>query len=69
VAQFVEKNKDVIVDHVIALHNGIEYELILRSTPDRYQRDLREFEKVIAGWKLTTSHPKRVRVPVAQAQR
>ena len=53
VVQFSEKNTDAVVDHVIALHGGVEYELILRTTPDRYQRDLREFEKVIASWRLT----------------
>ncbi len=51
--QFSEKNKDVMVDHIIALHKGVEYELILRTTAERYQTDLREFEKVIANWKLT----------------
>jgi hypothetical protein len=51
--QFNQKNKTVVVDHVISLHKGVEYELILRTTNDRYQRDLREFEKVIASWRLT----------------
>ena len=48
-----EENKSVVLDHIIALHKGVEYELILRTTADRYQRDLREFEKVIASWRLT----------------
>ena len=53
VVRFIEKNKEVVVDHVIALHRGVEYELILRTSPDRYQRDRREFEKVMASWRLT----------------
>ena len=51
--QFIEKNKEVVIDHVIALHKGVEYELILRTLPDRYQRDRRQFEKVIGSWRLT----------------
>ncbi|MFL6228168.1 MAG: hypothetical protein ACJ741_05260 [Pyrinomonadaceae bacterium] len=51
--QFVEKNKNVVIDHIIALHKGVEYELILRTSPDRNQRDAREFERVIASWRLT----------------
>jgi hypothetical protein len=53
VVQFIEKNKDVMIDHIIALHEGVEYELILRTTKDRYRKDGREFEKVIASWRLT----------------
>ena len=51
--QFTEENKEIVIDHVIALHKGVEYELILRTLPDRYQRDRRQFEKVIGSWKLT----------------
>jgi hypothetical protein len=51
--QFNEKNKDVVIDHVIALHKGVEYELILRTLPERYQRDRRQLEKVIESWRLT----------------
>jgi hypothetical protein len=53
VVQFTDKNKSIVVDHIIALHKGVEYELILRTSPDRYQRDRREFEKVIVSWRLT----------------
>lgn len=53
VVQFIEKDKNVVIDHIIALHKGVEYELILRTMPDRYQRDRRIFEKVIASWRLT----------------
>jgi hypothetical protein len=53
VVQFTEKNKNVVIDHIIALYNGVEYELILRTLADRYQSDRRDFEKVIASWRLT----------------
>lgn len=53
VVQFVEKNKHVVIDHLIALHQGVEYELILRTPAGRYQRDRRTFERVIASWRLT----------------
>lgn len=51
--QFVEKNNTVITDHIIALHRGVEYELILRTLPSQSNRDKRESERVIASWKLT----------------
>ena len=51
--RFVEKKKDVVKDHIIALHEGVEYELILRTLAERYQRDEVEFEKVVASWRLT----------------
>ena len=53
VVQFVEKNKSVITDNIIALHKGVEYELILRTLANRHQSDEKEFEKVIASWRLT----------------
>jgi hypothetical protein len=53
VVQFTEKHKEVVVDHIIALHEGVKYELILRTFADRYQRDRQEFEKVRASWRLT----------------
>jgi hypothetical protein len=53
VVQFIEKNKNVVIDHVIALHKGVEYELILHTLADRYQNDRQEFEKVIESWRLT----------------
>lgn len=51
--QFIEKGKNVVIDHVIALHRGVEYELILRTLTDSYLRDRQKFEKVIASWRLT----------------
>ncbi len=53
IVQFVEKNKSVVTDHIIALHKGVEYELILHTLAERYQTDKIEFEKVVASWKLT----------------
>src|SRR5882762_249148 len=51
--RFVEKKKGVVRDHIIALHKGVEYELILRTVAERYQRDKVEFEKVVTSWRLT----------------
>jgi len=51
--QFVEKNRRIVMDHIVALHKGVAYELILRTLAKRYQKDKMEFEKVIASWKLT----------------
>lgn len=53
IVQFIEKNRDVRIDHIIALHEGVEYELILRTAEARHLKDEREFEKVIASWRLT----------------
>ena len=51
--QFTEKNKNVVVERVIALYKGVEYQLILRTLAERYPRDRREFEKVVTSWRLT----------------
>jgi hypothetical protein len=51
--RFVEKTKNVVADHIIALHKGVEYELILYTSAERYQRDEIQFEKVVASWRLT----------------
>lgn len=53
VARFIEDNKGVVTDHIIALHKGVEYELILSTSTDRYEKDKIQFEKVIASWRLT----------------
>jgi len=53
VVQAVEKNKNVVEDHIIALHKGVMYELTLRTLADRQRIDSREFEKVISSWRLT----------------
>jgi len=52
-ATFRQNTKPMMVDHIVALHEGVEYELILVTSPDRYNADRREFEKVIASWRLT----------------
>jgi hypothetical protein len=53
VAQFVEGNKNIIKEHIIAFYQGVEYELILRTTAGRYRADRRQFLRVIATWKMT----------------
>jgi hypothetical protein len=53
IVQFIEKNRAAVIDHIIALHEGVEYELILRTTLERHRKDGREFKKVIASWRLT----------------
>jgi hypothetical protein len=50
--QYIEKGKNMISDRVVALHKGVEYELILHTLDKRYEEDRREFEKVIASWRL-----------------
>jgi hypothetical protein len=53
VVEFVQNDKKVVEDHVIALHKGVEYELILHTLANRYRNDKAQFEKIIASWKLT----------------
>jgi hypothetical protein len=53
VVRFVEKNKSIITDRVVAIHQGVEYHLILRTSAERYRKDRREYERVIASWRLT----------------
>jgi len=52
-ARYLKNNKPMVMDHIVALHNGVEYELILVTSPDRYGADRRQFEKLIASWRLT----------------
>ena len=53
VVQFNEKNRDLVVDNIIAVHRGVEYQLTLRTPADRYRRDRLDFEKVVSSWRLT----------------
>jgi hypothetical protein len=53
VVQFVEKNHNVVIDHIIALHQGVEYELILRTSAERLVKDEKQLAKVFASWRLT----------------
>ncbi len=53
-ARFLKNNKPMITDYIIALHKGVEYELILRTLPERYRRDRIQFEKMIASWTLAS---------------
>jgi hypothetical protein len=52
-ARYFKNNKPMLTDHIVALHDGVEYELILVTSPDRYGRDRRQFERLIATWRLT----------------
>jgi len=51
--EFTENGQKVLVERIIALYKGVEYQLILRTLPDRYRSDRREFEKVVSSWRLT----------------
>jgi hypothetical protein len=53
VVRSIKDNKGFVTDHIMALHNGVEYELILSTSADRYKKDKIQFEKVIASWRLT----------------
>ena len=52
-ARFLHNDKPMVTDHIIALHQGVEYELILSTGARRYGKDKIQFEKVIASGKLT----------------
>lgn len=52
-ARFLKNNEPMVTDHIIALHEGVEYELILRTSPERFGKDETQFEKLIASWRLT----------------
>jgi hypothetical protein len=52
-ARFLKDNQPMVIDHIIALHNGVEYQLILRTSPERVGKDQIQFEKLIASWRLT----------------
>jgi len=50
---YIKKDRRFVTDQVIALHLGVEYQLILRTLADRYKRCRTQFERVIASWRLT----------------
>jgi hypothetical protein len=52
-AHYLKNNKPVITDHIVALYKGVEYELILVTSPQRFDADRRQFERIIATWRLT----------------
>jgi hypothetical protein len=52
-ARYFENNKPMLTDQVVALHGGVEYQLTLVTSPQRYAADRRQFQKVIATWRLT----------------
>jgi len=43
----------MVTDHIVALHKGVEYKLILVTSPERYIADRRQFEKLITSWRPT----------------
>jgi hypothetical protein len=51
IVQFSENNTSVVVDQIIALYDGVEYQLILHTLADRYDKDKALFEKLVASWK------------------
>jgi hypothetical protein len=51
--EFLRDNKTFITDHLLALHKGVLYELILRTRANRYQTDRIPFQKIIHSWRLT----------------
>ena len=53
IMQFSENNKSVVAERIIALYKGVEYQLILSTVPQRYRKDRREFDKLVASWRLT----------------
>jgi hypothetical protein len=52
-ARYLHDGKPAVTDHIVALHDGVEYELVLVTSPDRYEVDRQQFEKVISSWRLT----------------
>jgi hypothetical protein len=52
-ARYIKDGNPMLRDHIVALHDGVEYELILVTSPQRYAADRRQFQKVIASWRLT----------------
>lgn len=53
VVRFSENDEGVVAERIIALRKGVEYQLILHTVPQRYRKDRREFDKVVASWRLT----------------
>lgn len=53
VVRFFENGRKVISERVIVLHDGAEHSLSLRTTAGRYGADRRQFEKLVASWRLT----------------
>jgi hypothetical protein len=53
IVRFNEDNKDLVAERIVALYDGVEYELILHTVPHRYRKDRREFDKLVGSWKLT----------------
>lgn len=54
VVSYVSNGKRLMQDQIFAARQGVEYELMLNTTTERFQADEAQFEKVIASWKLTS---------------
>jgi hypothetical protein len=52
-AQFIEKNQTLLTDHIVSLHNGVEYELVFQAPVNKAKQGKRAFEKIVASWRLT----------------
>jgi hypothetical protein len=52
VVRFAEKGTTMIEDEIIALGEGVEYDLNLVTPESRYEKDKRDFEKVAMSWRL-----------------
>ena len=50
--RFAEKRRSFVLEHVVAVHNGVEYQLILSTSAERYTKDRRKFEEVRTSWRL-----------------
>jgi hypothetical protein len=53
VVQFVENDRSLIKERIIAVHKGVEYTLILFTPVERYLKDRRRFEEIRMSWRLT----------------
>jgi hypothetical protein len=51
--EFTRNNERFITDQIFALHKDVLYELVLRTSADRYEMDRIPFQKVIRSWRLT----------------
>lgn len=54
VMSLFEKNRHLIKEVIIAIHDGIEYRLTLFTPIERYQKNRRSFEAVRRSWRLTS---------------
>jgi len=53
IVQYVERDRGFIEERIVAVHQGVEYQLTLGTPVERYQKDRRKFEEVRRSWRLT----------------